>query len=488
MKNKMRLKWILVITMMLSFITACAREVKPNPDIKDEATKMSEVTDKELSSETTINTNLWDLVYDENDGWVYEENDLYDDETFSNIMMTIPDGDDTLIYLEIYVAIEEPYTFREYLTSFGFDQYEYAVNDAYELTNVGGIDCLKNEGEYWGSERLRYLNRVEGANATVLIEVTGDCHDERVDKLLSGLTIKLEDIGNEDGPWYWEGEPFKAEAHSVTVGSYTINSEWIAINDFIMTDETFNHDIAGINDEVFLLVDGVLKRYDFDGKSLNFVEDVALTYAYEKIDADVNGNIWLSNFGGPLTQLQDATEKASFEGTNYVAMDPTGAWGISYFTGPDCEKITITNEALEIKPIVFSDVDLINRVFVDNDHIYICGSDVDGSGHKVFIYDTEGNLQMKLADEDGSSLGSISFFTATDNGYVALDGNMREVVLWDKNGTHIGAIADSDIFGTSYPWFCNGTRLQDGSIIVILTEERPDKSAMELVAFKLTGF
>ena len=44
------------------------------------------------------------------------------------------------------------------------------------------------------------------------------------------------------------------------------------------------------------------------------------------------------------------------------------------------------------------------------------------------------------------------------------------------------------LFGTSYPWFCGGVKLADGSILAIMTEDRADESAMELVAFKLSGF
>lgn len=95
---------------------------------------------------------------------------------------------------------------------------------------------------------------------------------------------------------------------------------------------------------------------------------------------------------------------------------------------------------------------------------------------------------MTLSDSDGGSLGSITFITETANGYLALDGNMREVVLWTKDGTFIGAADDSDLFGTSYPWFCGGTKLEDGSVLAIMTEDRADESAMELVAFKLSGF
>lgn len=36
--------------------------------------------------------------------------------------------------------------------------------------------------------------------------------------------------------------------------------------------------------------------------------------------------------------------------------------------------------------------------------------------------------------------------------------------------------------------FCGGAKLADGSILAIMTEDRADESAMELVAFKLSGF
>lgn len=150
--------------------------------------------------------------------------------------------------------------------------------------------------------------------------------------------------------------------------------------------------------------------------------------------------------------------------------------------------MTLSGGALKTEPIVFKEVDVISHLLIDENHIYVCGSAVDDSGHKVFVYDANGVLQMTLADSDGGSLGSITFVAETTNGYLALDGNMRTVVLWTKDGTYIGEADGSDLFATSYPWFCSGTKLSDGSILVIMTETRADKSAEELLAFKLSGF
>ena len=268
------------------------------------------------------------------------------------------------------------------------------------------------------------------------------------------------------------------------VGTYTVSSQWLPITDCIVTKETFDHAAAVVGNQTFLLVDGALKRYDYDGTSLKFAEDIALDAEYETIFADTTGAIWLSNFMEPLISRKDGAQTASYEGPNYVAMHPSGTWGISWFSGPECDKLTFSGGAVATEPIVFKEVDLISHLLVDENHIYVSGSAVDESGHKVFVYDTAGNLQVTLASSNGGSLGSVTFVAETANGYLA----MREVVLWTKDGTYIGAAEDSDLFGTSYPWFCGGTKLADGSILAIMTEDRADESAMELVAFRLSGF
>lgn len=488
MKNKLKISFLLLAALLSFSLTGCGKdstEPSQTPEETEQTTPPAETV-----AGTTINAALWDLTYDETDGWIYEEDDFYDDETSSKIILSIPkEGEDeSIVNAEIRVSIETPYSFRDYLTSYGFDEYEYAVNQAYDLTEVGGIDCLKQEGNYWGSPCLRYMNRVEGAGATVFMEIIGEYEDERVDKLLSGLTIHLEDTGNEDGPWYWEGEPFSAQPRSVMVGTYTLSSQWLPITDCIITKETFDHAAAVTGDQAYLLVDGELKHFDYDGASLKFAEDIVLDAEYEDISADTTGTLWLANFMEPLISWKDGAQTASYEGPDHVTMHPSGTWGVSWFSGPECEKITLSGGALKTEPMVFQEVDILSHLLIDDSHIYVCGSAVDGSGHKVFVYDSNGALQMTLADSDGGGLGSITFITQTANGYLALDGNMREVVLWTKDGAYLGEADDGDLFGTDYPWFCGGAKLADGSILAIMTEDRADESAMELVAFKLSGF
>lgn len=188
----------------------------------------------------------------------------------------------------------------------------------------------------------------------------------------------------------------------------------------------------------------------------------------------------------PLVSLQGGVETGSYEDPDHVTMHPSGTWGISYFSGAECEKITVADGALQTSPITFPEISTISTLHIDEDYIFVCGHAADDSGHKVYVYDHNGALQMTLAGEDGKTLGSITFMAQTDFGFLGMDGNMRDVVLWSADGAYLGAAEDSDLFGTDYPWFCAGTVLDDGSILVIMTEERADESATEVVAFKLT--
>jgi predicted small lipoprotein YifL len=495
---------LLIIAMLLS-LAACGDKGGSSisdklPQVPTEAGKESESTKPAKPAATepapggeTLETTLWTLNYDPDDGWKVIEDELYDSESSSGALLLIPESDEedaeSLVTVEIRVFLGDPYTFRDWLDSYGFDHYEYAVEKSYPLTNVGGVDCLTQEGTYWGEPALRYLNRVEGAEATVFIEVLGQTADERVEKLLSGLSIRAEDVGNVDGPWYWNGTPFSAENRSAMVGTVTVNSQWIPFTDCMLTKETFKHFVAVAGDKAYLVSEGVLKQYAFDGSKLTFETDIPLDAEYQDIYAANDGTLWLSNFIQPLIGIRDGVKVASYSGPDYVAMHPSGTWGISWFSsGTDCEKFDISGGAYTVSPLAFNEVKTVSHLMLDEDYIYVCGYAESDGKHRVYVYNAAGELQLTLDDADGQGLGSITFMAQTSNGFIGLDGNMRKVVLWNAEGAFIGEIDDSNLFGTSYPWFCGAAKLPDGSILVIMTEDRADRSAMELVAFKLSGF
>ena len=436
-----------------------------------------------------IKTTFFTLSYDDS-VWNNVEDDLTNEEDycFANLQILNPDDPEYyLIDATIEVSLDEPYDFREDLVYYGFNQYEYKVNNAYDTVKIGGVDLLKYDD---GEDTLVYLNRIEGAGATVSIEFDAeDLTDGRIEGLLKGLKFSLEDVGNEDGPWEWEGEAFSTDDHNVTAGSFTVSSKFIPFEEHISTFETFNHSIAAIGDKVYVLVNGELRECHYDGTELSFVTKIELPEDdYETINSTEDGSLWLSGSMNDIIRIKDGAVVNTYEDIYNFAIHPSGTWGVDYFTSNECNIITFNGDTYSATPIIFKEADTIMNVNVDKNNIYVCANAADDSGHKVFVYNKSGVLQKTLCNAEGEGLGSVTFVTQTSNGYIGFDGNMRDVLLWKNDGTFIAEISDGDLFDTNYPWFCSSAVLSDGSILTIMTDEREDQSATEVIVFNVKGF
>ena len=468
---------IILACLMVFSLAACSDK---NPDKPNDT--------KQPSGDADITTSFFEIRL--SDGWINIEDDFKNEEEYSKAVLQVLDPEDEEYYLieaTISVEIDEPYDFREDLVYYGFNQYEYEVNKAYETVKIGGVDLLKYDD---GEETLVYFNRIEGANATVYVKFDAtDIKDAHIQALLDGITFNIKDIGNEDGPWEWEGTPFSATDKSVTAGSLNIQSKWIKPDEHISTYETFDHSVAAVGNNIYLLVDGELRKCVLVDGTLAFDKVIELPEDdYESVEATSDGTLWLSGSMNDILCIKNDKIATTYEDIDNLAMHPSGNWGINYFTSSECSKVTFNGDSYTSVPMNFKEVETIMHLNVDQNNIYVCGSAADGSGHKVFVYSTDGKLQKTLCDAEGEGLGSITFMAKSANGYIGFDGNMRDVLLWDNSGKFVAEISDGDLFSTNYPWFCNSALLSDGSIITIMTEEREDKSATELVVFTVKGF
>ncbi len=472
---------ILIALVMLLSLAACGKDTPETPDEPGN-------TGTPSGSASSIETTLFSVEFGTD--WINIEDELVNEEDEGLAVLQILDPDDNEYYLieaEIYVSVGEPYDFREDLVYYGFNQYEYKENNAYTTVNIGGLDLLKYSD---GDETLIYFNRIEGASASVYVEFDAvDINDSRIDTLLEGITFKLEDIGNVDGPWEWEGTPFSADGAKVSAGSYTVETVFVPFEAPVTTNETFDHSVAAIGDNVYVLTEGELNVCNYNGTQLVFVEKIDLPEDdYDRIEATSDGSLWVSGGMNDILCIKDGSIAVTYEDIDNLAIHPSGTWGVDFFVSNECNIVTFSGSTFTATPVVFKEADTIMHLCVDENNIYVCASAADESGHKVFIYDKEGTLKKTLCDAEGEGLGSITFITQTANGYIGFDGNMRDVLIWDNNGTFIAELSDSDLFGTGYPWFCDSAVLSDGSIITIITDERQDSSATELVAFIVKGF
>jgi len=451
-------------------------ESTTDPDTEPDAAHVGEL----------METSRWSFTYDP-ELWVYEEDEPEDSDYTSSITMEIPDPenpDDYLVWFNIYASEGELSSFRYDLAYNGFDAYDYAVNNAYETVNIGGLDFL-----YTGDDdEMLYFTRDVASGVNVEIEVDGDLSNEDVVALVNSIEFTLEDAGNIDPPWPWDGEPYAVAPGEKAVGSFTLKSQQIPFAEAITTMETFTHNIAVSGNTVYLSSDEKLMEYSFDGTTLTYVKDIDLGDSYEYVNAANDGTFWFSDIFSTLVNWDGESIVASYDDGSTTYMHPSGEWGIEWgYSG--IKKITLADGAIAAEEMATPEVKSISEVIVDaKGNIFVCGSAASDDWHRVFVYGADGSLKTTLTDENGEGMGSVTFATSTSNGYLALDGNMRYLYLYDNSGAYIGHCSFTELFGTDYPWPCDASVLEDGSILCLMTDERPDESSDEVIAFKLSGF
>lgn len=434
-----------------------------------------------------VETTFWSLRYDPA-VWVWEyEEALYDSDYESSLYLMIPDPEDPeygLTYLSVNARETDHENFRSNLRDNGFDLYEYAVNNAYDTVSIGGLEFLVDDSD---DDYTFYFTRAFSAGVDVEIVVRGEITHEAVAAVLDTLSFTIPDGDNVDAPWPWDGAPYAVEPGDETIGAFTLMSTQIPFADCVITDETFDHNIAVLGGLAYIVNDGAVHVYYYDGSTLTFAVDMQLAnYAI----ADVSGSdVWFSGFMENLYRFDGQNYTAGFEGTDYVSMCPSAPWGVSWFSGSTIIKLIFDGAAVTAYEYTLAEVESISHLCIDaRGNVFVCGSSASDGAHRVFVYNENMELQTILQSEDGSGLGSVVFAVQTDNGFLVLDGNMREVVLYAADGTYIGYCDFTDLFGTDYPWPCDACVAEDGSILVIMTDERPDESADEVIVFRLTGF
>lgn len=491
MRNMKKVLAVILMVLMLINLIGCSK----TNDTSSESTDSSNIGKVGNSSQgntasdenLTVHKNTFFSVgYNEEDGWTLAEDDIYMSEYGGSAYLRILDEDDyTDVYVKITAEEEEASSFRSTLHSNGIDLKAYAEDNC-DLEDIGNLSMAvvdKGDGKYL------FLNRDAVAGISYIISVS-DLNDPRVENVIENISFIASETENIDPPWYWEGEPFSADAASQVVGTYTLSAQFIPMDDPMITYETFDHDIAVVGDKVYILSDEALYQYEYDGSKLTFVKEISLPGGYDMLEKGANNNIVLSSFMEPVIGYDGNEIKFSYDGPDSFTVAPDGTWGISWFSsGDSCERYVFENGALTGSDFPFAEVDIISHLNIDEKYILISGYASEDDEYYLFAYDHSGNLKFRMGgDPDGFGLGSITYATSTDNGFIGLDGNMREVVLWNTDGTWIGSVDDDDLFGTYYPWMASADVADDGSLLIIMSEKRADESADEVIVFKLSGF
>ena len=381
--------------------------------------------------------------------------------------------------------------YRDFLHASGIDAHALVVDKSVEQENIGGVPCVASETTSWGEPVLTYMGRDVGSGTTVKVSITGEYSDPEVDKLIKNLAFHLEDTGNEDYPWPWEGEAFSTDSeHSKMIADTTITAVWVPFEEPLLAYDIFSGRIVSVGESLYVLLDNVLYEYTL-GDTLALKSTMELDDDYEEISADQSGNLYLTGFMSPMLTVKDGAVIATNDDIDKAVIHSSGTWGISWFYGSETEKVVFDGNKASKEAWPAITQDRLKTACLSEDHIILAGADADTENEAIWILDTEGNQQMELGNQEyggEQSLGSITNVQETENGFIGLDGNMRDVFFWKSDGSLLGSAEDSELFGTDYPWISTAARLSDGTVLVGLTEDRADKSATEFIVYRISGF
>ncbi len=492
---------LLLSGLMIFGLSACGGEEEaatppPAPVVEEpvvEEPAPVEEPEPVISGET-YSGNALNITYSE--PWIFDENYTSEYEDYTSISLDIMDGENYLA--SAYIEISEDYAeyHRELFSIHDMDAYDIVVNgNIGETINVGGVECHVAYGVSWGDPVTYIFGRDIAKSANIDIEISGEYEQADLEALLAGIEITLPDLGATDPPWFWEGEPFVAgEPISLAAGDYTLTAELIAFDEPLQVFDVFSGRIAkGVGDDLWVAADAKMYQYTL-GETLATVGRLELPIDADEICADGNGTIYINDFMEPLHFIN--TEGMVFStydtvDANFV-VHPSGIWGLDYFFGSEINLLTFTDGNYASTDFLAETEDFtFDSVAISEDRVYVNGVNADSDSF-IRVYDLDANLIHELGGlefgVDPDVIGSITQIASTDNGIIALDGNLRSLLIWNHAGEFIANVEVEDLFNVEYPWVSSIINAGDGSLLVALIEERPDSSGDELLIYRLTGF
>ncbi len=512
MKNNLKKALIYVLTACMLFaLVGCGKKEEPDlsvlpshetsqPNTKEETSKAetSTETSKEESveesseeapaaeaPETNFDTDWWSCFIPED--MHINEDYSYQYSSYSNYYI---ENDDDSLEVNVYITTEDSIGFRKGVLGDGFTLEDYAAGNV-PTTTIGGLTFTVYEYTYWGAPKVTYRSRVESSGMTVRVEVEGDQNNESIKTIMDSLTFAIPTGDKVEAPYPWEGAPLVTATGSKMMGTLTISATQIIANESFLADDIFDNRVAVVGDLVYVLDSEILNIYKLEGTTMTLQSSIELDTEYSNMNADAQGLVYLTDFMADTLVFKDGAMYANYASIrDYAYFAPNGQDAVTWFMKP--EEIEIyqfdgTNwTSAGVTDFCVNEVKSVNEMFITENYILVAASSLDESGHKVYVYDYDGNYVTTLADDDGSGLGSITGIIETESFFVGIDGNMRNIVLWTLDGTWMGEIYARDILGTSYPWINGLCKTADGRIFVSLTDERADGSWDEVGIYEIT--
>lgn len=435
--------------------------------------------------------------------WVEDQYGVYNWDQYYTVQYDLNDQSGwSVSNLTLTASVEEVATYRSNIAGL-MEKAQADGKDTLDELVIGGVTFRGlTYNDYWSY--AEYYARVPEAGITLSLSISSpEAIADVLDDILASVrfTYPIPNPPLSDPPLPEEGIAFTPSPASVTtVSGYTLQAKWLSAGQSILPIDLYSIGLASADDWVYLLTNQKLLSYQKGGDTLTASEPLSFDQGYSFIDADASGSVYLTDGYSSLLTLQNGAQStASLSG--YLAMHPDGVWGLSFWFYNDVTKVTFTPDGMATKPWVLTGLsddtarqgrfNSIAYITVSQDHIFVAGTDASTDyATRIAMYDLDGNELAVFGATDWSDdayIGSVAGIVQTQNGVLVQDGSYYSYKLFAMDGTFLGSIPCDELLGTrsAVPFAMAST--QDGALAVV-SQERDDQSATELLVFEITGF
>ncbi len=435
--------------------------------------------------------------------WVEDQYGVYNWDQYYTVQYDLNDQSGwSVSNLALTASVEEVAAYRSNITGL----LEKAKADGKDTLDELVIDGVTFRGltynDYWSY--AEYYARVPQAGITLSLSISSpETIADVLDDILASVrfTYPIPNPPLSDPPMPEDGITFIPSPASVSTASgYTLQAKWLSAGQPIIPTDLYSIGVANADDWVYLLTNQKLLSYRKDGDTLTAAEPLSMDQGYSFIDADTTGSVYLTDgYYSLITLLNGEQSTASLNG--YLAMYPDGVWGLSFWFYNDVNMITFTSDGMATKPWVLSNLSddtarkgrfsSIAYITISQNHIFVAGTDASTDyATRIAMYDLDGNELVVFGATDWSDdayIGSVAGIVQTQNGILVQDGSYYSYKLFAMDGTFLGDIPCDKLLGTrsAVPFAMTST---EGGALAVVSQERDDKSATELLVFEITGF
>lgn len=209
-------------------------------------------------------------------------------------------------------------------------------------------------------------------------------------------------------------------------------------------------------------------------------------------------------FGGTLLKDGAPFYKCDARPLGYLAMHPSGKYGIGSFANADTSKVDFSDTTCKSQKWVFTDLSKptrkgpfsnVNSIGFADDLVLVGGvlaKEVDKSEARVVAVMTpDGKEKMRLGSTKepfgDDRHGWIHASSGCKTGFCVLDANFKKMTLWKKDGSFVGKVDLAKLTGLPDAWTASFDVDPKGNIFLAAGAGREGNKVYEGLVFRVTG-